>query len=34
MPTMWETKMIEQGFSHVDSTIKEMIDFFETWVED
>ena len=25
--------MIEQGFNYVDSTIKEMTDFFETRVE-
>ena len=25
--------MIEQGFDYADSTIKEMTDFIETWVE-
>ena len=25
--------MIEQGFNYADSIIKEMSDFFETWVE-
>ena len=31
MPTTWKNKMIEHGFN-VDSTIKEMTDFFETRV--
>ena len=30
MPITWKNKMIEQGFNYVDSTIKEMSDFFET----
>ena len=33
MPTTWKNKMIEQGFKYVDSTIKEMTDFFENGVE-
>ena len=33
MPTIWENKMIEQGFNYAESTIKEMSDFFETRVE-
>ena len=33
MPTMWKSKMIEQGFNCTDSTVKEMTDFFETRVE-
>ena len=33
MPTTWKNKMIEQGFNHAASTIKEICDFFETRVE-
>ena len=33
MRTTWKIKMIEQGFNHADSNIKEMIDFFESRVE-
>ena len=33
MPSTWENRMIEQGFNSADSTIKEMISFFETRVE-
>ena len=33
MSTTWKNKMIEQGFSYADSTIKEMTDFFEIRVE-
>ena len=33
IPTTWKNKMIEHGFNCIDSTIKEMTDFFETWVE-
>ena len=33
VPTMWKSKIIEQGFNYVDSTIKEMTDFFESGVE-
>ena len=33
MPTTWKNKIIKQGFNYADSTIKEMIDFFETRVE-
>ena len=33
MPSTWKNKMIEQSFNYVDSTIKEMTEFFETRVE-
>ena len=33
MLTMWKNRMIELGFNHADSTIKEMTDFFVTRVE-
>ena len=33
MSTTWKNKMVEQDFNYTDSTIKEMIDFFETRVE-
>ena len=33
MPTTWKNKMIEHGFYHADSTIKEMTGFLETRVE-
>ena len=33
MPTTWKNKMIEQCLNYADSTTKEMIDFFETRVE-
>ena len=33
MPTAWKNKIIQQGFIYVDSTVKEMTDFFETRVE-
>ena len=33
MPTMWENKMIEEGFNYADSTVKEMTEFFETRVK-
>ena len=33
MPNTWKNKMIEQGFHYVNSTIKEMTDFFETRVD-
>ena len=33
MSTTWKNKLIEQGFNYIDSTIKEMSDFFETRVE-
>ena len=33
IPRTWKNKMIEQGFNYLDSTIKEMTDFFETRVE-
>ena len=32
MCTMWENKMIEQGFNYRDSTVKEMNDFLQTTV--
>ena len=32
MATTWENKMIEHAFNNLDSTIKEMTDFFETRV--
>ena len=31
--TTWKYKIIEQGFSYADSTVKEMIDSFEYRVE-
>ena len=33
MPTTWKKKMNEQGLNSLNSTIKEMTDFFETRVE-
>ena len=33
MPATWENKMIKLGFKYVDSTMKEMTDFFEIRVE-
>ena len=33
MPTTWKNKMIKQGVNYADSTVNEMIDFFETRVE-
>ena len=33
MPTTWKNKMIEEVFNNVDSTVKEMSDFFESRVE-
>ena len=33
MPTMWENKMIEQGFNYVDSTTNKITNFFGTRVE-
>ena len=33
MPTTWKIKMVEQGFNYTGSTVKEMVDFFETRVE-
>ena len=33
IPTTWKNKMIEQDFNCIDSTMKEMTDFFETRVK-
>ena len=33
MTIIWKIKMIEQGFNHADSTIKEISDFFKIGVE-
>ena len=33
MPNTWKNKMIEQSFNYVNSTIKELTDFFESRVE-
>ena len=33
MPTTCKNKVIEHGFKYMDSTVKEITDFFETRVE-
>ena len=33
MPNLWRKKMSEQGYNHLDRSIQEMLDFFDTRVE-